>query len=188
MREFETNEKTSPSSICVFPPLVFLQLSSARAFGVFKVSAPGPHALPQYQTGQRGIKMTFDENLRAYDERDLFRPENRVAPQASGHDWRIAHKTPLHPNITGRIRMDGFHLENCCSEPAGVYVAALVYVPTMETSHPLCWFQRPLMGKFAIKRFVKGWSTRLRGSFLGYRRTGGRSQFWDAKSGRAATT
>jgi pimeloyl-ACP methyl ester carboxylesterase len=39
-------------------------------------------------------------------------------------------RTPLHPQITGQIQMEGFHIEKLIFESLpGVYVSALVYVP-----------------------------------------------------------
>src|SRR4029077_10887936 len=39
-------------------------------------------------------------------------------------------RTPLHPQITGHIEMNGFHIEKLIFESLpGVYVTALVYVP-----------------------------------------------------------
>jgi len=41
-----------------------------------------------------------------------------------------ANKTPLNPQITGRIQMNGFHIEKLLFESLpGVYVSALLYVP-----------------------------------------------------------
>jgi pimeloyl-ACP methyl ester carboxylesterase len=46
-----------------------------------------------------------------------------------------AQRTPLHPRVTGRIAMDGFHIEKLIFESLpGVYVTALLYVP--EDSNP----------------------------------------------------
>lgn len=94
-------------------------------------------------------------------------------------------KTPLHPQITGRIQMEGFHIEKLIFQSLpGIYVTALVYVPDSGTKHP--GILVPCGHSAAGKAYYQALAQRLvsRGYVViswdpvGQ---GERSQFWDAK-------
>src|ERR1700693_131979 len=116
----------------------------AEAFMVFSNSpAPGPRITPylEYQTrlawDQDDIRRKEFEGIR--DERDLFRLQRELRHKLLDMIGGLpAHKTPLNPRVTGRIEMDGFHIEKLLFQSLpGVYVAALVYVPDDgQKSHP----------------------------------------------------
>jgi len=99
-------------------------------------------------------------------------------------------RTPLHPRITGKIPMNGFHIEKLIYESLpGVYVTALVYVPddgratqpgilvpaghsTNGKNHYQALCQRLVHHGYV----VIAWDPVGQGE---------RSQFWDAKSGKS---
>ena len=98
-----------------------------------------------------------------------------------------ATKTPLNPHITGRIQMDGFHIEKLVFESLPhIYVTALLYVPDdTSTKHPgvlvpaghsangKAYYQA--LCQHLVKRgyFVICWDPVGQGE---------RSQFWDAEN------
>jgi hypothetical protein len=96
-------------------------------------------------------------------------------------------KTPLHPQITGKIQMQGFHIEKLIFESLpGVYVSALVYVPEDGTrSHPavLVPVGHAPNGKVRYQalsqRLVQRGYVVICWDAVGQ---GERSQFWDAKA------
>lgn len=99
-------------------------------------------------------------------------------------------RTPLNPQITGTIPMDGFHIEKLIFESLpGIYVTALVYVPEDgKEKHPaiLVPVGHASNGKahyqalcqHLVKRgyVVICWDPPGQGE---------RSQFWDAKAGKS---
>lgn len=97
------------------------------------------------------------------------------------------HKTPLNPHITGRIQMNGFHIEKVIFESLpGIYVTALLYVPDDNAQkHPAVLV--PSGHSASGKAYYQALCQRLvqRGYFVicwdpvGQ---GERSQFWDAKN------
>lgn len=99
-------------------------------------------------------------------------------------------RTPLHPQITGKIQMDGFHIEKLIFQSLpGIYVTALVYVPDDgHKSHPAILV--PCGHAANGKTHYQALSQRLvrRGYIVvswdpvGQ---GERSQFWDAKAGKS---
>ena len=99
-------------------------------------------------------------------------------------------KTPLHPQITGRIQMTGFHIEKLIFEslPA-VYVTALVYVPDDgNKSHPaiLVPSGHSENGKVhyqsLCQHLVQHGYVVINWDAIGQ---GERSQFWDAKKNKS---
>jgi pimeloyl-ACP methyl ester carboxylesterase len=96
-------------------------------------------------------------------------------------------KTPLNPHITGRIPMDGFHIEKLIFESVpGFYVTAAVYVPEDESKkHPavLVPAGHSSNGKAyyqaLCQRLVKHGYVVISWDPVGQ---GERSQFWDAKN------
>ena len=96
-------------------------------------------------------------------------------------------KTPLNPRVTGKIQMDGFHIEKLIFESLpGFYVTALVYVPDDEPKkHPAVLvpaghsangkaYYQALCQHLVKRRYVViCWDPVGQGE---------RSQFWDAKN------
>ena len=99
-------------------------------------------------------------------------------------------KTPLNPHVTGRIQMQGFHIEKLIFESLpGVYVTALVYVPDdNHRSHPAILVPsghaasgkihyQELCQRLALRGYIAiSWDPVGQGE---------RSQFWDAKAGKS---
>ena len=167
-----------------------------EAFMVFpKSPAPGPRITPylKYQTElawrQDDIRRKVFEGMR--EERDLFRVQSELRHKLLDMIGGLpAQKTPLRPRITGRIQMDGFHIEKLLfqSLPA-VYVTALLYIPDdVKTSHPavLVPSGHAPNGKVhyqaLCQRLVQRGYVVLSWDTVGQ---GERSQFWDAKSGKS---
>lgn len=72
------------------------------------------------------------------DEGELFRLQQELREKLLAMIGGLpAVKTPLHPQITGHIPMDGFHIEKVVFQSLpGIYVTALVYVPDDGQKHP----------------------------------------------------
>lgn len=119
-------------------PVVFLHSQEVPAAGSFLVMpspVEGPRITPylKYQTEMAWRQ--DDERRKQWEalhtETDLLRLQqelrNRLLKMLGGLP---ATKTPLNPQITGRIQMNGFHIEKLIFESLpGVYVTALLYVP-----------------------------------------------------------
>ena len=101
-----------------------------------------------------------------------------------------AERTPLHPRITGKIAMEGFHIEKLIFESLpGVYVTALVYVPEDgKTTHPgmLVPAGHSTNGKnhyqVLCQRLAHHGYVVIAWDPVGQ---GERSQFWDAKNNKS---
>jgi len=101
-----------------------------------------------------------------------------------------AERTPLHTRITGKIAMDGFHIEKLIYESLpGVYVTALVFVPDDgNKTHPgiLVPAGHSTNGKnhyqVLCQRLVHHGYVVIAWDPVGQ---GERSQFWDAKAGKS---
>src|SRR5215470_12943789 len=99
-------------------------------------------------------------------------------------------RTPLNPRITGKIAMDGFHIEKLIYESLpGVYVTALIYVPEDgKTTHPgvLVPAGHSTNGKnhyqVLCQRLVHHGYVVIAWDPVGQ---GERSQFWDAKNNKS---
>ncbi len=94
-------------------------------------------------------------------------------------------KTPLRPRITGKIQMQGFHIEKLIYESLpGIYVTALLYVPDGAGKHPaiLVPCGHAANGKVhyqaLAQRLVQRGYVVISWDPVGQ---GERSQFWDAK-------
>jgi Acetyl xylan esterase (AXE1) len=99
-------------------------------------------------------------------------------------------KTPLNPQITGKIPMNGFHIEKLIFESLpGLYVTALVYVPEDGSkTHPAILvpsghskngkvYYQPLCQRLVQRgHVVISWDAVGQGE---------RSQFWDAKNAKS---
>ena len=104
-------------------------------------------------------------------------------------------RTPLRPQITGRIQMGGFHIEKVIFQSLpGIYVTALVYVPDSLTGSSSA-SKRPAIlvaaghaadGKVhyqtLCQRLVQRGYVVISWDPVGQ---GERSQFWDAKAGKS---
>jgi pimeloyl-ACP methyl ester carboxylesterase len=101
-----------------------------------------------------------------------------------------AEKTPLRPRVTGRVQMNGFHIEKLVYESLpGIYVPGLVYVPDDGAKkHPaiLVPSGHAAQGKFyyqaLCQRLVQRGYVVIAWDPVGQ---GERSQFWDPKSGKS---
>ena len=124
-------------------------------------------------------------------ENDLFRVQKEIERQLLAMLGGLPdRRTPLNPRITGKIPMDGFHIEKLIFESLpGIYVTALVYVPEDDKEkHPaiLVPVGHASNGKahyqalcqHLVKRgyVVICWDPPGQGE---------RSQFWDAKAGKS---
>jgi hypothetical protein len=99
-------------------------------------------------------------------------------------------RTPLRPQITGKLQMDGFHIEKLIFESLpGVYVSSLLYVPDDSLAkHPgiLVAAGHAPSGKAyyhaLCQRLVQRGYVVISWDPIGQ---GERSQFWDAKTGKS---
>src|SRR2546426_493855 len=102
----------------------------------------------------------------------------------------LSQKTPLNPQITGKIQMDGFRIEKLIFESLpGIHVSALVYVPQDgNKTHPaiLVPAGHATNGKVhyqaLCQRLVQRGYVVISWDPVGQ---GERSQFWDAKAGKS---
>jgi len=154
------------------------------------VSTPGPKITP-YLKYQVNIAWQQDELRRTrfeqiHDEAELFRIQKELREKLLTMLGGLpTEKTPLHPQITGRIQMDGFHIEKLIYQSVpGVYVTALLYVPDDGKKHP--GILVPCGHSPAGKDYYQALAQRL--VHRGYVviswdpvGQGERSQFWDAK-------
>src|SRR5438132_13440816 len=166
---------------------------TAQAFQVFENTLPmGPRVTPylQYQTEQAWKQ---DDKRRAAwgairDEQELLRAQDELRQKLLQMIGGLpAEKKDLHARITGTIQMDGFSIEKLIFESLpGVYVSALVYVPTDHAK------KRPAVlvpaghapnGKIRYQELCQRLAKRgyvvLAWDPVGQ---GERSQFWDSKA------
>src|SRR6266567_1254720 len=189
--------------ILIFGFFAFSVLSAAAAdtppADAFRVlplpSAESPVITPylKYQTEmawrQDDLRRKSWERIRT--EQDLMRIQKEISASLIRMLGGLpAHKTPLNPHITGKIQMDGFHIENVIFESLpGVYVSALVYLPDDESKkHPgmLVPAGHSSSGKAyyqaICQRLVQRGYVVISWDPIGQ---GERSQFWDAKKSRS---
>jgi hypothetical protein len=166
-----------------------------EAFRVLPVAAEGPTITPylKYQA-----EMAWREDDARRNEWAQIRTEAElIGLQRKMQDSLLAmlgglpeERTPLHPRITGKIPMDGFHIEKLIFESLpGVYVTALVYVPDDgAATHPgmLVPSGHSTNGKnhyqALCQRLVQHGYVVISWDPVGQ---GERSQFWDAKAGKS---
>ena len=163
-----------------------------EAFRVLPQSAAGP-AIPPYLRYQTELAWRQDEQRRTRwaslkTEKDLLQLQqemrDRLVEMIGGLPTI---KTPLNPQITGRIQMPGFHIEKLVYESVpGVYVTALVYAPDDgRKTHPavLVPSGHAENGKVhyqaLCQRLVQRGYVVISWDPVGQ---GERSQFWDSKS------
>jgi pimeloyl-ACP methyl ester carboxylesterase len=164
-----------------------------EAFRVLPTATNQGPAITDYLRYQTEMAWRQDDQRRKLwegirTEQDL----RRVQQQLREHLLQMlgglpATKTPLNPHITGRIQLQGFHIEKLIFESLPhVYVTALLYVPDDNTSkHPAVLV--PAGHSANGKAYYQALCQRLvkRGYFVicwdpvGQ---GERSQFWDAKN------
>lgn len=169
------------------------------AFSVLPLLPSGPQITPylQYQTDLAWREDA--ERMRVWDairtEQDLLRIQNEIRQKLLAMLGGLPPtRTPLHPRVTGRIAMDGFHIEKLIFESLpGVYVTALVYVPDDSSGgepakHPaiLVPAGHAENGKAhyqtLCQRLVQRGYVVMSWDPVGQ---GERSQFWDAKAGKS---
>jgi pimeloyl-ACP methyl ester carboxylesterase len=131
-------------------------------------------------------------------EADLLRLQNELRQKLLTMLGGLpTERTPLHPRVTGRIAMDGFHIEKLIFQSLpGVYVTALLYVPddssdkegVRKARHPaiLVPAGHAENGKVhyqsLCQRLVRRGYVVISWDPVGQ---GERSQFWDAKAGKS---
>ena len=170
-----------------------------EAFSVLPLAPSGPQITPylQYQTElawrEDGERMRVWDGIRT--QQDLLRLQKEIHHKLLTMLGGLpTTRTPLHPHVTGRIAMDGFHIEKLIFESLpGVYVTALLYVPDdpnsgERTKHPavLVPAGHAENGKVhyqaLCQRLVQRGYVVLSWDPVGQ---GERSQFWDAKAGKS---
>jgi len=154
------------------------------------MSTLGPQITPylKYQVNtawqQDEIRGHRFEQIR--DEKELFRLQQELRDKLLTMLGGLPTvKTPLRSQITGRIQMDGFHIEKLIFQSLPrVYVTALLYVPDDGKKHP--GILVPCGHSPAGKAYYQALAQRL--VHRGYVviswdpvGQGERSQFWDAK-------
>jgi dienelactone hydrolase len=170
-----------------------------EAFSVLPLASSGPQITPylQYQTElawrEDEARMRMWGGIRT--EQDLLRVQKEIRQKLLTMLGGLpATRTPLHPQVTGRIAMDGFHIEKLIFESLpGIYVTALLYVPDDPNSgeharHPaiLVPAGHAENGKAhyqtLCQRLVQRGYVVISWDPVGQ---GERSQFWDAKAGKS---
>ena len=164
-----------------------------EAFRVLPPAASEGPAITDYLRYQTEMAWRQDDQRRKVwegirTEQDL----RRIQQQLREHLLQMlgglpATKTPLNPHITGRIQMDGFHIEKLVFESLPhIYVTALLYVPDdTSTKHPgvLVPAGHSANGKTyyqaLCQHLVKRGYVVICWDPVGQ---GERSQFWDAKN------
>src|SRR6185369_783128 len=152
-REHRRHNREKPMKWTVPLYILFLVCAAVRAmaddsprpedFLVFPpMSTLGPQITPylKYQVNtawqQDEIREHRFEQIR--DEKELFRLQQELRDKLLTMLGGLPTvKTPLRSQITGRIQMDGFHIEKLIFQSLPrVYVTALLYVPDDGKKHP----------------------------------------------------
>lgn len=180
--------------------LLFLLSLSALAADVpppeaFRVLPAVPAEKPEitpylrYQTEmawyEDDLRRTSWEGIRT--EEDLLRTQHELRKHLLEMIGGLpSEKTPLNARTTGRIQMQGFHIEKLVFESMpGIYVTALVYVPDDRAKHPgvLVPSGHSTNGKAyyqaLCQRLVQRGYIVISWDAVGQ---GERSQFWDEKN------
>jgi hypothetical protein len=184
--------------ICLFAALLtcaHAQEFSPDAFRVLPTPAEGP-SITGYLKYQTEMAWRQDDERRKKwkairSEEDLLALQKELRDQLLRMLGGLpTEKTPLNSRITGRIEMQGFHIEKLIFESLpGVYVTALVYVPDDgKHTHPAVLV--PSGHSANGKVYYQGLCQRL--AQRGYIAInwdavgqGERSQFWDAKKNKS---
>ncbi len=168
----------------------------AEAFRLFPPAANDTPAITPYLKYQTEMAWHEDDQRRkAWEgiqtEPDLLGVQRKLEEQLLAMLGGLpTERTPLHPQIKGKIRMDGFHIEKLIFESLpGVYVSALVYVPDdRNKTHPavLVPVGHAANGKANYQALCQRLAQRgyvvICWDAVGQ---GERSQFWDAKAGKS---
>src|SRR5450755_3288725 len=168
----------------------------AEAFTVLPSPLPPGASITPFLKYETDLAWQQDEIRRRSwqgirSEQDLLRVQRELRQKLLAMLGGLpALKTPLNPRITGRIQMEGFHIEKLIFESLpGIYVAALVYVPDGDsTRHPavLVPSGHSANGKVhyqaLCQRLVQRGYVVICWDAVGQ---GERSQFWDAKAAKS---
>jgi pimeloyl-ACP methyl ester carboxylesterase len=174
-------------------PSTAVDAPSAEAFRVFAPPATEGPTITPYLKYQTEVAWEQDDQRRKewqaiHTERDLFQVQRLLSEHLLAMLGGLpTQRTPLHPQITGQIQMDGFRIEKLIFESLpGVYVSALVYVPDDgDKKHPavLVPVGHAENGKVhyqaLCQRLVQRGYVVICWDAVGQ---GERSQFWDAKA------
>jgi cephalosporin-C deacetylase-like acetyl esterase len=171
----------------------------AEAFTVLSSAPTGPQITPylQYQTElawrEDAKRMLVWDKI--HTEQDLLRVQREIRQKLLAMLGGLpTTRTPLHPHVTGRIAMDGFHIEKLIFESIpGVYVTALLYVPDKLNGGEQVRLPAVLVAaghaengkahyQALCQRLVQRGYVVISWDPVGQ---GERSQFWDAKAGRS---
>jgi len=167
-----------------------------EAFSVLRLPPDGPQITPYLQFQTELAWHQDSERMRAWDairtEQDVLRIQKEIRQKLLTMLGGLpSTRRPLHPHVTGRIPMDGFHIEKLIFESLpGVYVTALLYVPDGgdRTKHPAVLVPaghaengkahyQALCQRLAQRGYVVlSWDPVGQGE---------RSQFWDAKKSKS---
>lgn len=168
----------------------------AEAFHVFPSAAAEAPAITPYLKYQTEMAWQEDDQRRKdwegiRTEQDLLRVQRALEAHLLAMLGGLpTERTPLHPQITGQIQMDGFHIDKLIFESLpGVYVSALLYVPDDgNKTHPavLVPSGHAANGKVRYQalcqRLVQRGYVVISWDPIGQ---GERSQFWDAKTAKS---
>ena len=172
----------------------------AEAFRVLAEQPDGPSITPylRYQTdlAWRQDEARIGEWRRVHTEAQLQQLQSELRKKLLGMIGGLPDvRTPLRPQITGRIQMSGFHVEKMIFESLpGIYVTALVYIPESANGHGtnpkhpaiLVAAGHAADGKVhyqtLCQRLVQRGYVVISWDPIGQ---GERSQFWDAKAGKS---
>ncbi len=179
----------------------FAQLAPPpEAFRVLPEQPDGPSITPylRYQTD-----LAWRQNEARIEDWRKIHTEARLQELQTEHRRKLLEmlgglptvRTPLRPQITGRIQMSGFHIEKLIFESLpGIYVTALVYVPdsprgdAASSRYPaiLVAAGHAADGKVhyqtLCQRLVQRGYVVISWDPVGQAE---RSQFWDAKAGKS---
>ena len=167
-----------------------------EAFSVLPLPPGGPQITSYLQFQTELAWHQDNERMRAWDtirtEQDLLRVQKEIRRKLLTMLGGLpTTRSPLHSRVTGRIAMDGFHIEKLIFESLpGIYVTALLYVPDGgdRTKYPavLVPAGHAENGKahyqVLCQRLVQRGYVVLSWDPVGQ---GERSQFWDAKAGKS---
>jgi pimeloyl-ACP methyl ester carboxylesterase len=110
-------------------------MPSSDAFRVLPKSSEGPRITPYLRYQTEVAWRQDDERRKRWEairtEQELLQLQQELRTHLLNMLGGLpTDRTPLHPRITGRIQMKGFHIEKLIFESLpGVYVTALIYVP-----------------------------------------------------------
>ena len=176
-------------------PVLAADAPSEDAFRILPPVAEGP-TITAYLRYQAEMAWRQDDERRKLwaqirTEDDLRRVQRKMEQDLLAMLGSLpSQRTPLRPRITGRIPMDGYHIEKLIYESLpGIYVTALVYVPEDgKAVHPAILV--PAGHSTNGKNHYQGLCQRL--VHHGYIAIawdpvgqGERSQFWDPKAGKS---